>query len=40
MLDEISKLGEELVESFKRSFTDIKDEINLKVLIKRLQNEI
>ena len=41
ILDDISKLGEELVESFKRSFTDIKDEINLKALIKkRLQNEI
>ena len=38
---EISKLREELVEDFKKSFTDIKDEIiNLKeVTIKNLQNE-
>ena len=38
---EISKLREELVENFKKSFTDIKDEIiNLKeVIIKNLQNE-
>ena len=38
---EISKLREELVEDFKKSFTDIKDEIiNLKeVVIKNLQNE-
>ena len=41
ILDEISKLREELVENFKKSFTDIKDEIiNLKeVIIRNLQNE-
>ena len=41
IVDEISKLREELVENFKKSFTDIKDEIiNLKeVTIKNLQNE-
>ena len=45
ILDEISKLGEELVEelveNFKRSFTEIKDEIiNPKeVIIKNPQNE-
>ena len=41
ILDEISKLREELVENFKKTFTDIKDEIiNLKeVIIKNLQNE-
>ena len=41
ILYEISKLREELVENFKKSFTDIKDEIiNLKkVIIKNLQNE-
>ena len=41
MLDEISKLREELVENFKKSFTDIKDEtINLKeVIIENLQKE-
>ena len=40
-LVEISKLREELVENFKKSFTDIKDEIiNLKeVIAKNLQNE-
>ena len=40
-LVEISKLRAELVENFKKSFTDIKDEIiNLKeVIIKNLQNE-
>ena len=40
-LVEISKLREELVENFKKSFTDIKDEIiNLKeVFAKNLQNE-
>ena len=38
---EISKLREELVENFKKSFTDIKNEIiNLKeVIIKNPQNE-
>ena len=35
MLDEISKLREELVENFKKSFSDIRDEI----IIKNLQNE-
>ena len=35
ILDEISKFREELVENFKKSFTDIKDEI----IIKNLQNE-
>ena len=41
VLVEISKLREELVENFKKSFTGIKDEIiNLKeVIIKDLQNE-
>ena len=41
ILDEISKLREELVENFKKSFTDIKNEIiNLKeVLIKNPQSE-
>ena len=41
ILDEISKLREELVENFKKSFTYIKDEIiNLKeVIIRNLQNE-
>ena len=41
ILDEISKLREELKENFKKSFTGIKDEIiNLKeVIIKNLQNE-
>ena len=41
IVDEISKLREELAENFKKSFTDIKDEIiNLKeVTIKNLQNE-
>ena len=41
MLDEISKLRQELVENLKKSFTDIKDEIiNLKeVTIKNLQNK-
>ena len=41
VLVEISKLREELVENFKKSFTGIKDEIiNLKeVIIKNLQNE-
>ena len=41
ILNEISKLREELVENFKKCFTDIKDEIiNLKeVIIKNLQNE-
>ena len=41
ILVEISKLREELVENFKKIFTDIKDEtINLKeVAIKNLQNE-
>ena len=40
ILDEIWKLREELVENFKKSFADIKDEIiNLKeVIIKNLQN--
>ena len=40
-LVEISKLREELVENFKKSFTDIKDEIiNLKeVIAKNLQNK-
>ena len=40
-LVEISKLRAELVENFKKSFTDIKDEIiNLKeVIAKNLQNE-
>ena len=40
-LVEISQLREELVENFKKSFTDVKDEIiNLKeVIIKNLQNE-
>ena len=35
ILDEISKLREELVENFKKSFSDIRDEI----IIKNLQNE-
>ena len=41
VLDEISKLREELVENFRKNPTDIKDEIiNLKeVIIKNLQNE-
>ena len=45
ILDEISKLGEELVEelveNFKRSFTEIKDEIihPKEVIIKNPQNE-
>ena len=41
VLVKISKLREELVENFKKSFTDIKDEIiNLKeVFAKNLQNE-
>ena len=41
ILDKISKLREELVENFKKGFTDIKGEIiNLKeVIIKNLQNE-
>ena len=41
IVDEISKLREELAENFKKSFTNIKDEIiNLKeVTIKNLQNE-
>ena len=41
IVDEISKLREELAENFKKSFTDINDEIiNLKeVTIKNLQNE-
>ena len=41
ILVEISKLREELVENFKKSFTDIKNEmINLKeVIIKNPQNE-
>ena len=41
ILVEISKLREELVENFKKIFTDIKGEIiNLKeVAIKNLQNE-
>ena len=41
VLVKISKLREELVENFKKSFTDIKDEIiNLKeVIAKNLQNE-
>ena len=41
IFDDISKLREELVENFYKSFTDIKDEIiNLKeVIIKNLQNE-
>ena len=41
ILVEISKLREELVENFKKIFTDIKDEItNLKeVSIKNLQDE-
>ena len=41
ILDEISKLREELVENFKKGSTDIKGEIiNLKeVIIKNLQNE-
>ena len=41
ILDEISKLREELVDDFKKRFTDIKDEIiNLKeIVIKNLQNK-
>ena len=41
IFDDISKLREELVENFYKSFTDIKDEIiNLKeVIIKNLQSE-
>ena len=41
ILVEISKLGEELVEYFKKGSTHIKDEIiNLKeVIIKNLQNQ-
>ena len=41
ILVEISKLGEELVENFKKGSTHIKDEIiNLKeVIIKNLQNK-
>ena len=31
ILDEISTLREELVENFKKSFTDIKDEIKLQM---------
>ena len=40
-LVEISQLREELVENFKKSFTDVKDEIiNLKeVIITNIQNE-
>ena len=40
-LDEISKLREELVENFKKNFTNIKNEIiKLKeVIIKNLQNK-
>ena len=41
VLDEITKLREELVENFLKSFTDIKDgRINVKaVIIKNPQNE-
>ena len=39
ILDEISKFREELVENFKKSFTDIKDEIinHKEVVTKNLQ---
>ena len=41
ILDEISKLREELVENFEKIFTDITDEIiNFReVIIRNLQNE-